>query len=261
MSQHLYFDGIKEHRGSYVVEYRPPVADNQFATLNLIFLEQVSWERVTKLLDTEVRLWMARYPVPLMVFACDDKEDTLRPTNSEGDCLVAWLTPASGEIVQSWSISDLSHFLAQVPPHRDWRTIYTDVPVRTNSEVKAEAYKKSSEISRNSRFLKIALILWIAVIPAGYAIFEFLGPEWLGLIGLVFVLWKALKAALRIWGRVEPSAREAAQAETRNRMEHYFYHCERNPAGFLRLMSENLVSDARERVRKEAHDLSAKMDK
>ena len=38
-------------------------------------------------------------------------------------------------------------------------------------------------------------------------------------------------------------------------MEHYFYHCERNPDGFMRLKSENFRDDARERVRQEAEEL------
>lgn len=261
MNRWLYFDGIKEHRGSYFVEYRPPVADNQFATLNVILLHQVPWERVTELLDTEIRFWMERYPVPLMVWASNDKEEILRPPDDEGDCLVAWIAPVSGEIVQSWDINDLSDIPASAPPHQDWRTVYADVPVRTDAEVKAEAYEKSLERSRQVWLLKIALMLWLAVIPVGYAIFEFLGPEWLGLIGLIFVIWQALKVALRIWGYTESSAREVVQAEKKRKMEHYFYHCERNPEGFLRLKSENFESDARERVWKEADQLATKTDR
>lgn len=261
MSQYLYFENIKEDRGSYFVEYQPPVTDSPFATLHLVFLHQISWEHVLEFLDREIQIWMQRYPVPLMVWAYDDKEDTLRPTDSEGDCLVAWLAPTSGEIVQSWNINDLNDFLTQAPAHPDWRTIYADIPARTDAEVKAKAYKRSLEQSRQARLLKISLILWIAVIPAGYAIFELLGPEWLGLVGLIFVLWKALKVALRIWGRTKPSAREVAQAEKKRKMEHYFYHCERNPIGFMRLRSENFESDARERVRKEADELATKMGK
>ncbi|MCC5960053.1 MAG: hypothetical protein JJU08_12015 [Rhodobacteraceae bacterium] len=49
-------------------------------------------------------------------------------------------------------------------------------------------------------------------------------------------------------------------AEKKRKMEHYFYHCERNPAGFWRLKSENFESDKRERVRKEADELSNKLD-
>ncbi len=260
MNQYLYFDSIRERRESYFAEYQPPVADSQFATLSLIFLHQVSWERVTESLDKEIRFWMRRYPVPLMVWAYDDKEDILRPTDGGRDCLVAWISPDSGEIVQSRNINELTDFLAQAPAQPDWRTIYADVPVRTDAEVKAKAHERSLEQARRARLLKIALALWLAVIPAGYAIFEFLGPEWLGLIGLAFVLWKAIRIASRIWGHATPSAREVAKAEKKRKMEHYFYHCERNPVGFLRLRSENFENDARERIRKEADELATKTD-
>jgi hypothetical protein len=39
-------------------------------------------------------------------------------------------------------------------------------------------------------------------------------------------------------------------------MEHYFYHCERNPAAFARLMNENFEIDLREKTREEAAKLA-----
>ncbi len=45
MNGYLYFDRIKEHRGSYFIEYEPPVANSKFATLNLIFLEEIPWQK------------------------------------------------------------------------------------------------------------------------------------------------------------------------------------------------------------------------
>lgn len=69
MSDRLYFDEIKESRGSYFVEYQPPTANTDFATLNVIFLETLPWESVNKHLDQEVRYWIGRYPVPMMVWA------------------------------------------------------------------------------------------------------------------------------------------------------------------------------------------------
>ncbi|MFP4004391.1 MAG: hypothetical protein ACLFV8_11495, partial [Alphaproteobacteria bacterium] len=120
----------------------------------------------------------------------------------------------------------------------------------------AAADKKWSEHLKQVRLLKIGLVLWLAAIPAGYAIFEFLGPAWLGLIGLILVLWNALKTALKIWGYTKPSAQEEKEAEKRRKMRHYFYHCERNPDGFRRLMIENLENEAREQIRKKAQELS-----
>jgi len=65
---------------------------------------------------------------------------------------------------------------------------------------------------------------------------------------------------LKIWARTKRSPAELAEAKKKSKMEHYYYHCERNPAGFLRLKGENFESDSRERVRKEADELANKSD-
>ena len=255
MDEYLYFESIKENRDSYFVEYQAPVANNAFAILNLMFPSQVAWERVKAILDEEVEHWLRRYSVPLMVWAWDEKEDIIRSPNRHNDCLVAWICADSEEIVKSWNIKDLDQFLKEAPRHPDWRTIYVDIPVRTQAEVTSEARGKLFEQKRRNRLLKVILTLWLAVIPAGYAVFEFLGPIWLGLIGLSFVLYKALRTSFRIWNLSKASGKEERGNEKRSRMEHYFYHCERNPEGFMRLKSENFRDDARERVRQEAEEL------
>ena len=205
--------------------------------------------------------WMGRYRVPLMVWAWDDKEDIIHPPNQHGNYLVAWIDPVSREIVQSWNLDNLNNFLKEAPPHPDWRMIYTDIPVRTDAEVKSAAREEVPRSAREIRLLKIILTLWLATIPAGIAVLEFLGPEWLTWIGLAFVLWKALKTAQQIWGRAKPSAREAEKAERQRKMDHYFYHCERNPAGFLRLKTENFQNESRELVWREAEELASGVDR
>lgn len=255
MNEILHFESIKEERESYFVEYQPPVANEKFAMLNLIFPTEVLWERVKELLDEEVEHWLERYSVPLMVWAWDEKEDIIRPPNRDGDCLVAWTGADSGEVMKSWNIEDLDDFLKEAPCHPDWRTIFVDIRVRTHAEVKSEARDRLLEQKRQNRLLRIFLTLWLAVIPAGYVVFEFFGPEWLGLIGLVFVVWKALKTSLRMWNLTKASGIEEKEREKRTKMEHYFYHCERNPEGFFRLKTENFREEARERVREEAKDM------
>ena len=255
MNEYLYFESIREDRNSYFIEYQPPIGNYKFATLNLVFPSQVIWERVKAILDEEVEHWLKRYNVPLMVWAWDEKEDIIRSPYRDNDCLVAWICSDNGEIVKSWNIGDLDQLLKETPHHPDWRAIYVDVPVRTQAEVKSEARERLLEQKRGNRLLRIILTLWLAVIPAGYAVFEFLGPVWLGLIGLLFVVYKAIRTCFRIWNLSKVSGKEERESEKRRRMEHYFYHCERNPEGFMRLKGENFRDEARERVRQEAEEL------
>lgn len=184
----------------------------------------------------------------------------LRPDCGDKGSLVAWISFESGEIEQSWEVKNLDSYLENYTPPSDWRSIYYDFKFRTDSEVKADAHARTLEQARQVKFLKILLFLWLSAIPAGYAIFAFFGPEWLGLIGLAIVLWNAQRIAMRISGREKPSPKELEIAAKKRKMEHYFYHCERNPSGFLRLKAENFESDNRERVRKESDELSRKLD-
>jgi len=260
MADYLHFECVKEHRGSYFVEYRPPVSNQKFATLDLIFLKSISWEEVSIFVEQEIRFWLGRYPVPLMVSAWDDAEAMLRPLGSGRGSLVAWVSPKDGEIKQSWDVKDLDRYIEQYFVTPDWQEVYANLKFRTHDEVKAEARKRASEQVKQVKLLKLALILWLVAIPLGYALIEFFGPEWLGFIGLGFVLWKAFMLSLRIWGRAKPSPKELEKAEKQRKMDHYFYHCEQNPTGFRRLKNENFENDSRERVRKEADEIEGKPD-
>lgn len=56
-------------------------------------------------------------------------------------------------------------------------------------------------------------------------------------------------------GWLKPTQREKEKAEKDLRMEHYFYHCEQNPEGFIRLKNENFEREAITRTHVEADAL------
>ena len=88
MNKDLCYEKIREKRESFFVEYQLPIANNPFVTLHLIFPNAVLSARACELMDGEVRHWMGRYRVPLMVWMLDDKEDTIHPPESYGQKLV-----------------------------------------------------------------------------------------------------------------------------------------------------------------------------
>ena len=106
--------------------------------------------------------------------------------------------------------------------------------------------------------MKIILAVWLAAIPAGWAIIEYLGSEWLAIAVLLYSLWQAFRTARKLFWRVEPSKSEKEKAEKELKMRHYFYHCERNPEGFTRLKIENFEREAKERTLKEVEALRNK---
>lgn len=251
----LYFDSIKEHRGAYFVEYVPPVADVPFATMNIVFVDETEDAAVISAMMEELRLWLKRYPVPLMITAWDAKENMLRPNGKDNPHLTGWQALGSTEVVCSWQFGDLSAFTKSNPPPPDWRTIYKDVPVKTDAEVKANAARFAAERRKQNRFLKGVLFAWIAG-SVGIALFQYFGPEWLGLIALLISLSQAGWAAYRLWRNSKPMPWEVKEVEKKRKMDHYFYHCERNPEGFARLVTENFEREAEARTKREAEALT-----
>ena len=98
------------------------------------------------------------------------------------------------------------------------------------------------------------VFVWAVVVPAGVAILEW-WSDWLGVVVLVYSLYKAIEKALRLMGRWPKSKAEAQKEAEEARMCHHHYHCERNPEGFERLKLENFERWAREDIQKEANAL------
>lgn len=257
MAEKLYFDSIKEHCGPYFVVYSPPIPDWSFATLSLTFPEDVPSAKAAQLMELELERWITRYPVPLMVTSFDASDSVIDPERSKENAhLVGWLNPETNKVESSWKLDDMTVFTGSWCAPSDWCTIYADVPYRTDTQVKANAEKSAQETRKQNRILKVILGFWLSVIPASLALIEFFGPEAIGFAVLVFSLWKAWRAWGKLQGHVKPSPRESEVLEKQRRMDDYFYHCERNPEGFLRLRSENLEKDIRERTLADAAELA-----
>ena len=203
-------------------------------------------------MKTEVAHWLARYPVPIMAWAWDAAENAIRPHGDEDDgLLVGWYAPGTVTLSQAWKTRELPPFLNETTNLPDWRTIYKDVPFRTDAEVKENAKREGTKIRRQNRTLKFILAIWLAAIPAAWAIFQYLGPNWLAIAVLLYSLWQAFRTARKLFGRAEPSKSEKEKSDKDLKMRHYFHHCERNPQGFARLMAENFDVEAKERTLKE----------
>lgn len=253
--EQIFFDALKEHRGAYFVEYRPPAKFRNFATLFLVFTEVAETQQVSDLMRSELQIWLRRYPVPLMVSAFDAAENLIRANDGRNIHLVGWLPP-SGEISASWKLDDLSAFVKSAPPS-DWRPIYTDIGYTTEGQVKANADKYVQERRQQIRVLKIILGLWFCVVPATWAIVQYVGSEWLARGVVIYALWQAWRTWLKVSGGSRPSPQELAKAAKTRKMEHFYYHCERNPIGFARLKAENLDKEISANARKEAAALLA----
>jgi hypothetical protein len=253
------FDPIKEHRGWYFVEYWVPQADAWCATLNLQALEPAEDATVAEAMESELSVWLARYPMPIMVFAFDEAGETYdladtRPCSS----LVGYLEASTGDLRTFWRLLSNDEAPREAPGRDELLEVYSDVPHRITSEAAREgefrAYARS--VRRGRRIVIAWLIIWAAVIPIGVAIVEWAAPWWwLGVLVLAYSIYKAVRQALKLVGIWEPSRRELEEREKRARMEMYFEECERNPDGFARLKRENLEQELRDQIQAEAREL------
>jgi hypothetical protein len=79
-----------------------------------------------------------------------------------------------------------------------------------------------------------------------------LGVPWLGHVLEFISISGGLLHVSRTMGWLKPSKRKKERAAEEQRMKHYFYHCERNPAGFARLKRENFERELAEKTKAEA---------
>lgn len=249
-TERLFFDTVKESREKYYVKYSPPNNETPFAILRLIFSQQADEEEAESSIREESNYWLDRYPVPIMASAWDVQGDRIKVPESDG-YLYSWNSLSPEERILTWVPEEFDEFLKSFVPQTDLKTIFKDIPYKTHTEVRRNAREKAKERGRANRALKWVFIFWVSLIPAGFAIFEFFGPEWIGFIALIYALWEASQAYLKLTGRALLSEQEKTEAEKKQKMEHYYYHCERNPLGFLKLKSENFAEETKQQTQEE----------
>jgi hypothetical protein len=128
--------------------------------------------------------------------------------------------------------------------------VYRGISFRLQQEVREKALGEARTSGRVIR----GIVFFTVVVPVLIEIIS-LGVTWLAhvlaAISIVTGLYKAGKAM----GWLTPSQRDRQKADKDHRMNHYIYHCERNPEAFNRLKFENFERDAIERTRDEAETI------
>jgi hypothetical protein len=131
------------------------------------------------------------------------------------------------------------------------RSIYHDISFRTATEIRAKSEEHLTRTKSSIRLAIALLILWLVVIPVAVELLGFANPV-IGIIVLLYSLWKAFVQLMKLLGKWPENRREKLQSDKKRLMEHYFWHCERNPEGFQRIKFENFDREERERTAREA---------
>ncbi len=249
------FGSFKEDRDWYFVEYSPPMANYRFSLLKLSVVEARDAQAVATAMESEVRMWLRRYPVPVMAIAFSADGDVLslksvRPI----DYLMAWLDPDESQLVLRWELVK-NDALPDVALNRKFlKEVFANVPSKTCREIQ-------EEVAKHVATQKVGwwlVFVWAALVPLGVAVLEW-WSDLLGLVVLGYAFVKATTQALRLTGHLPKSTRQREKEAEDLKMRHHHYHCARNQEAFERLKAENFHREDIERTKAEALALKAQI--
>lgn len=250
----IYFSTIKEGRDDYFLEYRPPLHAYPFANLQLTYIESVGLEKVAQAMEAEAKVWLERFPIPLMVSAFDDAGSLIylngvRPENH----LICFYNSNMDTPEFHWRLLKNEDIPADALNRNLLLQVYEGVERKTSSELRFEAEKQAKQ----KRIGWYVIFAWAAVVPAIVLVLEFFSPQWLAVLALIYGLSKALIKALQMIGKWKKSAATIVKEEEERRAKHHHYHCERNPEGFMRLKLENFRWEQKDEIKRMAESIRA----
>jgi hypothetical protein len=251
----LRFDSLKESRGWYFVEYAPPIPGYPFAMIQLTILndeDAANLARVVSAMELELARWLARYSVPVRVTSFNAAGDLIRLEPEKPSDHLMGQKLESGLVESVWGLLDAKSLPLYSP--EKLQGIYHDIPFRTGEQIRADAEESLKTTKAAVRWGIALLAFWLVIIPAGLAILGFANRV-VGVLVLIYALWKAAVQSMKLIGKLPETTSERLEADKNRRMEHYFWHCERNPTGFQRLKMENFDREERERTIREAAGL------
>lgn len=252
----IFFEQLKEARDGYFVEYNPPGGEVRFAWLTLVFQEGATPDFAKTAMEHEAALWTLRYPVPVMVFACDEKGDTVEIGEDWGrNNLIAWRC-SEGSLDMHWELLKDEVILDVALSAEYLLKTYEGVPYRTAEEVRQQADANWKSRSKELRIGFAIIFCWAVAVPAAVALLGWTSPL-VGFMVMVYALGKAARQAGLMLGWFKPLPHESEKRQKEQRMRHYYYHCERNPDAFRRLVVENFEQDQRAEIQREAEELTS----
>ena len=257
----VYRDELKEHRGEYYVTYQPADSRYNFANVGLVFHDrQPSENDIRGLMEKELRICLTRFPIPVMVSSFDVRESLIDLADDRrGSHLMGYIDPKNGSLVEKWGLLENNALPAAHMTAEHLEEAYREVPFRRREDVVRAVDEDNRKVRAGLRIFR-AFFIFVAVIPVAIELISF-GVSWLGYLFQAVSIstgsYKIAKAA----GWIKKSKSATDEAEKKRKMEHYYYHCERNPEAFLRLKCENFEREAKERTAKEAAEIARRAEK
>jgi hypothetical protein len=231
------FNDISEQRKSYQVTYFPiNLQSRNFATLHLTFEKFIDSEETAKFIEMEFDIWINKFSAPIMVTAFSKEDDQVIHLDSvrKSNNLYGYLDNNNCRI-SSWDIAEI-HFPDEYYNFDATENIYKGIEytTRKSKEETARKYIKEKKLLKN--VFDLASFIWLSVT----VLILMLGLVNIivGSIALLYSLYMTVRKYMRFKGFY--TNKEKAEKDKLRKMNHYYYHCELNPDGFLKLKIENL---------------------
>jgi hypothetical protein len=248
-NQKVFRDKLKEHRGSYFVIYKPADVNSSLALVSLVFPEtSVEVTEVRRVMEQELKHWLNRFAVPVMVSAFDVKDSVIRISDEPYEShLMGYIDPHTGGLVQKWGLFEEDETPSEQKDTGYLERVYQGVPFRLQEKVREEVRREARTAGR-----VIRLIVFLTVVVPVLIEVVSLGATWLGHLLAGISISAGLYKIGKAMGWLKPTKRDKEKDEKEQKMGHYFYHCERNPEAFNRLKCENFEREVIEQTRKES---------
>jgi hypothetical protein len=262
----LKFEKIQEGRSDYYCEYSAPSLNANFAILNITFPNESNIANAKSICETEIEHWVRKYGVPILLFAWNSSEDQISlqensNSNPLENKLIGWLDNSDGSFKKSYRRDEQDRALKLYTAPTDWREVYKGINYIELDTSKTAANARAIDLLKKIRFQKIVLVVWLAVIPACWAIIQYCDPLWLGIAVTIYAVYRSILDGLKTWGYIKPTMAEREKSRIYAQKEHHHYHCIQNPDGFLRLKLENFKREAENETVRTANLLGTKTDK
>jgi hypothetical protein len=247
MDNNRKYEPIKENRGWYFVEYNPPRNGERFAGLQLVIIESASQNKIADAMEQELKNWLKRYPIPIMVSSFDNKGDLYSLGKARTcDHLIGFFNK-DNQIRLQWKLLK-DEVIPDTALNREYvDRLYSGLVYKTHTDLALQQRKKRRQIKAGW----FIFFIWLVVIPAIIAIFEYYS-DFLAVVALIYSLYKAVQKGLELTGKW-PKSKKAKEHEIEEQLKnHYYYHCQMNPEGFRKLMLENLDKISESEIAKEA---------
>lgn len=250
--QAVFRDSLKEHRVNYFVVYKPADVNSSLASASLVLLEDsLEITEVGRAMEEELRYWLDRFAVPVVVSAFDAKDSLIRLSEGPYEShLMGYIDPHSGGLVRRWGHFEVGELPSEQKEVGYLERVYQGVPFRIREKVR-EKVRREARV--RGRVIQVIVFFYVG----GAVLIELvaLGVNWLGhVLAAVSIATGSYKLG-KAMGWLKPSRRDKEKAEKEQKMGHYYYHCERNPEAFNRLKCENFEREAIEQTHKDSEEI------